>query len=326
MSRTACVFCLKTPKKWSNEHVFPQWLLRYLGKEDTHTSFVHQELFDDSGNRLRIDLNDRDAWRKREVVSKRSHTFKQMVLGSVCEKCNGGWMSKLEVATMPLLISLIEHRRTIAELTDAERFVVAKWATKTAYTYSMSANFERWVPAQHLHELYRTRRMPKGTVVFAAQTPREDDLGSRQSRHWITQLREAKDQAEYLQLESSSYKISFAIAGLILLVAYWPPNERWLLTCNPEISLPIWNWQRPLRFTATLDGSVPLATSMSEHAIRVNFDIGISKAGVQQSGSESAEIAIRERQASIYRDLFAKNTICFCGSGLKFRRCHGASM
>lgn len=65
-----CVFCDAAPKKWSSEHIIPQWLLDYLAI--------------DASNQLFQGVEELAEFVKKERVQR----TRQFVEGRVCEPCN----------------------------------------------------------------------------------------------------------------------------------------------------------------------------------------------------------------------------------------------
>ena len=110
-----CTFCgAERAGARSREHVFPQWLLRDRGA---------------LSNAFRLDwtsVTDEQALGEREL------TLGSFVAGHVCRRCNNGWMSALEQMTRELLPGLIDAERPLAELSKADREVVARWATSSS--------------------------------------------------------------------------------------------------------------------------------------------------------------------------------------------------
>ena len=82
----------------------------------------------------------------------------------VCASCNGGWMSELEAAAIPLLRPLIltTEARTFSE---EEAVTIATWVTKTALTSSLlESDDTNPVVDEHFRELF-DRRLPLGNSV-----------------------------------------------------------------------------------------------------------------------------------------------------------------
>jgi hypothetical protein len=90
-------------KARSQEHVWPEWALAKL------------PTFKITGS----------LGRHKHIQFDREWT-----VGSVCESCNGGWMSDLESDTSPVMGPLIDDRSTYLGI--AHQRLIAVWAAKTA--------------------------------------------------------------------------------------------------------------------------------------------------------------------------------------------------
>lgn len=58
----------------------------------------------------------------------------ELTAAVVCETCNNGWMSRLETAAQPLLVSMIQGAESVILDAENQRTVTA-WATKTAMVF-----------------------------------------------------------------------------------------------------------------------------------------------------------------------------------------------
>ena len=112
-----CVFCDSelSNQNRSVEHIIPQWLLDELDIRKVRIEPSHMSI-------------------EKGLVSKRKHTLENLKAGHVCRQCNNGWMSSLECEAQPVLIDLINTDRVTFDLSDQERFVLARWTLKTALT------------------------------------------------------------------------------------------------------------------------------------------------------------------------------------------------
>ena len=130
MSRS-CIFCHGAIKqggaKRAVEHTLPKWLWPYLGIEA-------KTLISDTLLRRRTaDAAFTDVTILKKLPDKSATTF---VEGRVCQVCNNGWMSDLEMAVMPLLIPLLTNptgTAAIQELSASEPEPLALWAVKTVW-------------------------------------------------------------------------------------------------------------------------------------------------------------------------------------------------
>jgi len=92
--RKTCLFCdnllqskqsAKSPK--SDEHVIPEWLQKHLGISGDYIR----------PTRVRTDGTG--------IIDVRTHLMGAFKAGTVCSKCNQGWMATLEAETKPHLFS-----------------------------------------------------------------------------------------------------------------------------------------------------------------------------------------------------------------------------
>lgn len=127
-----CLACGETSSPASKEHVFSHWLLDELQYLDAPIG-----LFRALG----------DGSSKQERVAIKLDSFK---LKRVCEACNNGWMSRLEVIAKPIILGLINGARTLAALDEEERRILAKWAGKTAIIESHAVGAESPVDPEFL--------------------------------------------------------------------------------------------------------------------------------------------------------------------------------
>ena len=168
MTKT-CLFCEieLTSSNKSNEHIIPQWLLDYLSIREFVIDPTHMT---PKGN----------------VVSQRSHTLNNFLCGNVCQSCNGGWMSKLEVKAKPILIDLIDGSKTVIDYEQKDRCTIAQWALKTSLTLNSGSNFLKNIPRLHFQELYsNNEKLPDHVTVLAQQHHNSEPFYWQQGAVWI---------------------------------------------------------------------------------------------------------------------------------------------
>ena len=154
MATHNCIFCDQKPGKWTNEHINPQWLLEHLQLPKS------DQLFQGVASTTTGQLTQKP----------RIHSTHSFVQGSVCDDCNGGWMSRLETAAKPILIDLMDGVRPLSSLTKAEARILSKWAAKTAYLHAWASPMRRPVQLEHLHSLCGdTGHLADSVCVFAKQ-------------------------------------------------------------------------------------------------------------------------------------------------------------
>jgi hypothetical protein len=147
-TRRRCIFCGRGGL--TLEHVFPQWLvpvLEQLGQ--THSATRVTEDPDHTHN----------VWNTTAV------DFKAR---KVCGQCNSGWLSEIEVATMPVLTPLVQSDAAYT-FTREDAATLATWITKTALTASLVHPDEsNPIPKKYFTDLYEGRRPFADSVVWIA--------------------------------------------------------------------------------------------------------------------------------------------------------------
>jgi hypothetical protein len=147
-SRT-CIFC--GGGSLSAEHVFPEWTHPLLPIEEQ--TGVH--------------------WGRYRQTIPQSPT--RLTAKAVCEPCNTGWMSDLEVAAGPLLTPLIMGEKLVRFLSPDDQATIAFWAAKTTLLlqYVRPADW-RFASPRVCREMYETKSTPQGVCVFMGKQRAED--------------------------------------------------------------------------------------------------------------------------------------------------------
>lgn len=219
MSSRSCIFCSKPlGANRAKEHVVPDWLLKHLQiKEDD----IFQAVATSSNS---------------AIVERRTIDMDSLVEGRVCDDCNKGWMSGLENEAKPLLMPLIDGKRTVYNLTHQERLVVSRWAAKTSYVLSSATPLKQPAEPAHFHFIAKNpTSLPPGVGAFAQQVVSTREFAYYQRNRW-PEFQVIPREGEPLP---GSYKIAFEFRKLLLLVAHWPaPSSRYVLAAG--IHLPLW--------------------------------------------------------------------------------------
>jgi hypothetical protein len=139
-SRRRCVFC-GAGGKMDKEHVLPDWLAREL--PDLGRGW-HQ--------RFGAFGEDKGRWHNAPFT---------VTVGTVCPKCNQGWMSDLEDAVRSWLSPMFRGRgRTFY---GGGLTVLATWAAKTALVIGSRAESMPRAPSERF---YRERRPSESTTIW----------------------------------------------------------------------------------------------------------------------------------------------------------------
>jgi hypothetical protein len=151
VGKRVCVFC--GGAGLTREHVLPDWLTR-AGIVSFESATTHTR-FDSHDNPVeRLSIPESPGQRK---------------VRRFCATCNGGWMSRLETATEPVLTALITGVRR--DLTAAEVETLAWWIAKTAVTAQFVSPFadHRQIPDRQATWIYQRGRPAPEMQIFIAQ-------------------------------------------------------------------------------------------------------------------------------------------------------------
>ncbi len=311
-----CRFCNGeiSGRERTNEHIVPDWLLKHLGISDLELFPTHLGMNADGSEPEFISLEEFDA-DNLKVKSQRKHAAKNLLLGGICANCNNGWMSRLEAECKDSLLSLIDKECSLDKLMPKDKFKIARWATKTAYCLNAGSNYFKIVPDEHFRLLFsQPKLLPKGCAVFAYQSEIWDEpIFWTQSRSW-TEVHSPRPAEELGDIIRRTYKVLLSFRHLILLVAYCPTEDNWRFQIDPDAHFMLWSWQRACgisrREKEFPKETIPLCG-------RVNHSLGLND--VAEEHLSAVNLSKRYRGRKI-----GANEPCWCGGGLKFKKCHGS--
>lgn len=146
-----CIFCGGGPL--TKEHAWPRWLRRLVPPAGTGT-------YRATASARGLMVHDR-SWNASEPTA--------LTVKAVCGGaggCNDGWMSVLEMQTLPILSPLIEGK-TMA-LTLGQQRIITTWATKTAMVFECLHPKSMRFTRGDRRQFYGTRSPPIGMIIELA--------------------------------------------------------------------------------------------------------------------------------------------------------------
>ena len=155
-----CLFCGhgNDVRVMTREDVWPEWTRKFTIAKSTATEW-------------RYSLG--TAWRQRTNLVGRAPRVR---ISAVCRPCNGGWMSRLETAVIPVLKPLILGQPAMLSASDQQ--TLATWAIKTALTLNELGNEKKLnLPASVYRHLAARADPPPRHRVFAAIVRDEPGYG-----------------------------------------------------------------------------------------------------------------------------------------------------
>ncbi|MBB5985295.1 hypothetical protein HNP60_001269 [Sphingobium sp. B1D3A] len=150
--RKLCSFCGNGTA--TKEHIWPRWAAQLLPDDASHyrTAFAGKAL---SPTEL---LSHKEA----------QGGVKTITIRTVCQKCNGGWMSQLEEAVRPWLEPMLKHEDVT--ITDIGKRLLAQYFTMKAMTADQNMAPHAFLQKER-REFYETRKVPDEIEVALLHYP-----------------------------------------------------------------------------------------------------------------------------------------------------------
>jgi hypothetical protein len=166
------VFCGRPSiSQGEGERAFPNWLNKIFPVEDG------TELPEWRRYVVAPDAVVDHSWTAAEIAS--------LTTKLVCNRCNTGWMARMEQRLEPILTSMITGHPTA--LSQVEQIDVAAWTTKTAIVLETMLSTEDHFPGASARLVMEQERPPFGVRVAAAAMEGElPPMGYRCARVHLT--------------------------------------------------------------------------------------------------------------------------------------------
>jgi len=147
-----CLFCQSSEGKRSREHVLRKAFNKTAPKDLIDTELVT----------TRIRESD-------ETPSERVSPMSQfdVQVNSVCTDCNSGWLNDLEAAVAPFMLWHLTVHGSM-KVPAVDEHLLGLWMTTRALMRTCTEGRGRQAPNHLFHEVYTTRRVPRGCFVQSA--------------------------------------------------------------------------------------------------------------------------------------------------------------
>ncbi len=111
-------------------------------------------------------------WTGTKSISTRQPIAMSFVAGDICKACNRGWMNQLDIDVDEILMKLAKDLSLEINISDAERYKIARWAIKTACAVEAIGNpARRHIPIEIRSKIHIDGYFPPGYAVFAIKVP-----------------------------------------------------------------------------------------------------------------------------------------------------------
>lgn len=151
-----CIFCRST--SLSKEHVLPVWLGETLSSSQTSATYTQI-------TSKTLPLSENSVSVSPEIRTRQGRTTSRKVR-VVCRTCNGGWMSRLEEKTKPILTPLILGEDVT--LSERQQALLATWIAKTTIINEYTDYTNISIPYEHRLHLMSKQEPPKNWKIWIA--------------------------------------------------------------------------------------------------------------------------------------------------------------
>jgi hypothetical protein len=165
------------------------------------------------------------------------------VVKVVCERCNGGWMSRLEGRAMAPLKKIVRGEE--GELSESDCVALATWTCKTGAMLSCLANRGSGMTRGELDHLFDRQEPPLGMLVFSSRF-----IDDRHSGMWSVKALTVEVEGQVFQPWAAS-----AILGRTELTCFAPRGSGLRLRRDQSKIVSLWpfscsRWKPDLRLDA----------------------------------------------------------------------------
>lgn len=220
----ACWFCNELIVAETNEHVFPQWLLKELEIENEIISPI----------RILSDFVTIGS-------SRPSIPLRSLKLGKVCSNCNNGWMSQLEALTKKFLFKKNRER-----MSKDHAYTLARWMTKTAVCLNVSMPYRLLFSSSTRHAL--ANAVPDNVFVFVFRARKglgKIDWGQTSVSLWVLPDSFELSQTKLMAMTYQGNIRVGNLVGIVVCLPDWVKINDFELSSNaaqiwPPTKLPTW--------------------------------------------------------------------------------------
>jgi hypothetical protein len=221
MKTVVCLFCGERSPR-GKEHVFADTLLQAL----------------EAGQRT-IEIEKRSV-EDNTLEDARKHTFDSFRCGGICTRCNNTWMSELENAVKPWILSIASKPDLLTLQDPARKLTFSRWALKTACIIDhISAMNE--IGFDIAQQLLKPEGVPAHVSVLVGyhEFPFRVFFRLNQRNRWTEYPLNHSCESPDCKKEGPWFKVAFGIERLMVAVA-GVPSDHYKLVIGGGVHVPIW--------------------------------------------------------------------------------------
>lgn len=189
------------PRPFTNEHIFPLWLIHHYGCADEQIGSMHVDF---AGNIL-------DA--------RGSTTFSNFTFNKICSRCNNGWMHELEEAA-----SKIVKTKGWLALASEEPEIFARWCIKTATIINISQQRRLQIPAYARKRMCESQKISAEWRVYISKnkTHPEYKISWAQGANLLIGYDKTESYEKVMKTAKQVYSCSLKLEDLSVTIFFYP--------------------------------------------------------------------------------------------------------
>ena len=208
--KKVCLFCDNT--KLTREHIYPKWIFKYFTPSE---KVFHPQVlvYINSNSNSEIDI-------LKELVNlKREVNFDDFCIKCVCEQCNSGWMSNLELLAKKCFEKYLFFEEPNFDISSADAHSLSEWAILKLILASYTTNENKIELSKQFFNILTQGIIPEGFIVEICKMKSNSlnfAIGGALLRKSFDISREELDFAcdDYIQASIQTGKIAFRVTYL----------------------------------------------------------------------------------------------------------------
>lgn len=135
-------------------------------------------------------------------------------------------MSDLEASNMETIKSLADLSTSLKELSEEEKFSLARWTLKTSITLNLGSNYRKKIGDAEIQHFYKNKdTLPENVIVVAKQVESSSPLYWLQGLPWVYEGPDTDDSEKMCALTEYGWKVGFQFRGIFLCAAFNPFDD-----------------------------------------------------------------------------------------------------
>lgn len=205
-----CLFCKN--KKLTREHIYPKWLFKLYKPSEKVFNPQILAYYNSKSNS--------DADLLKELINlERKINFEDFVVKCVCEECNGGWMSNLEISAKSSFEKYSFLNEPNLNISSIDAHLLSEWAILKLILASYTTSVNKIELSTQFYKLLSKGIIPEGFIVEICEMKGNSlnfAIGGASLRKSFDISREELDFAcdDYIQASIQIGRIAFRVTYL----------------------------------------------------------------------------------------------------------------